>query len=226
MHDQESPPRSPNVIPRRQLLKGAALLAAGASPLVIPLRELAAQTPSIATPGASPVAALVPVSEYVPSSLRADEYAILQAAVDRIIPEDELGPGASEIGVQVYIDRALGTTKTGSLASYQTGLKALEVAAGAGGFAALTPDKQDALLTTAEADKLSDDSGGFFAMLLQDTREGMFCDPFHGGNANFAGWDLLGYPGIKLLWTEQDQGINATPKPEHISVANYKEAQS
>ena len=35
-------------------------------------------------------------------------------------------------------------------------------------------------------------------MLLEHTREGMFSDPIYGGNVNFAGWDLIGYPGIKL----------------------------
>ena len=230
MHDSESPRRVPIVIPRRRLLKGSAILAAGASPLGIPLRSLASQTTRggtpVATPSASPFASPVPVAEYVPSALRTDEYAILQAVVDRIIPADDLGPGAVDAGVQVYIDRALKTTKTGSLAAYQAGLKALDVAAGTGGFVALSPDKQDALLQIAEAGKLPGDPGSFFAMVVQDTREGMFSDPVHGGNANFAGWDLMGYPGIKLVWSEQDQQVNATPKPEHVSVAKYQEAKS
>lgn len=230
MHDHESSQPLTLVIPRRTLLKGSAALAVGASSLGLPGHGLAAQTTRgatpVATPGASPVATPVPVADYVPSALRTDEYAILKAAVDRIVPPDDLGPGAAEMGAQVYIDRALGATKSASLHAYQEGLKALDVAAGSGGFAALAPDKQDELLTTAENGKLPGDPGGFFAMLVQDTREGIFSDPIHGGNANFAGWDLMGYPGIKLNWTEQDQQINAKPTPEHISVAKYQEAQS
>lgn len=222
MHDHDTPQRHPLVIPRRRLLQGSAALAAGVSPLTTTLRGLAAQ----ATPAASPVASPVPVAEYVPSALRTDEYAILQAAVDRIVPPDDLGPGAAEIGAQVYIDRALSDRKAATLPAYREGLKALDVAAGSGGFAALSPDQQDKLLTMAEAGKLPGGPEGFFAMLLQDTREGMFCDPVHGGNANFAGWDLMGYPGIKLVWSEQDQQINAAPKPEHVSVAKYQEAKS
>lgn len=221
MHDHELSRWERTAFPRRRLLKGSALLA-GAGAFGIPLRDVTAQ----ATPGATPMASPVPVSEYVPTSLTADEYAILTAVVDRIIPPDDLGPGAAEVGVQVYIDRALGDSKADSLTAYQQGLKALDAAAGAGGIAALLPDKLDDVLTTAENGKVVNGPEGFFAMLIEDTRQGMFCDPVHGGNANFAGWDLMGYPGIKLLWTEQDQQINSKPKPEHISVATYQDQEA
>jgi len=49
----------------------------------------------------------------------------------------------------------------------------------------------------------------------------MFSDPIHGGNVDFAGWDLMGYPGVKLVWSAEDQAVNSTPKPDHISVAQY-----
>ena len=49
----------------------------------------------------------------------------------------------------------------------------------------------------------------------------MFGDPVYGGNQNFAGWDLIGYPGIKLVWSEADQQIDAVVKPLHISVKQY-----
>lgn len=237
MDEHDAPRPSPRGIPRRRLLKASALLAAGSGVVASPLAGMAAGSatqPMIslaslraqAPPGATPAGTPVPVSEYVPSALRTDEFAILTAAVDRIIPPDANSPGAADIGAQVYIDKALGGTKMTSLVSYQAGLKALDVAAGSDGFAALGPDQQDALLTMAEVEKLPGDPGGFFATLLQDTREGVFCDPIHGGNANFAGWDLMRYPGIKLNWTAEDQAIDATPKPEHISVSQYKGAQS
>ncbi|HWV23471.1 MAG TPA: gluconate 2-dehydrogenase subunit 3 family protein [Thermomicrobiales bacterium] len=222
MHDHDSSRWERPAFPRRRLIQGSALLA-GASAFRIPLREVAAQATPGATPVGSPIASPVPVAEYVPSSLTTAEYAILRAAVDRIIPADDLGPGAGDAGAQVYIDRALSDRKTASLTSYQQGLKALDTAAGTGGFVALATDKQDEILTTAESGKLADAPDGFFAMLLEDTREGMFSDPVHGGNANFAGWDLMGYPGIKLVWSEQDQQINSTPTPEHISVAKYQQ---
>lgn len=237
MNDHDARRPRPGGIPRRRLLKASALLAAGSTAAGSPLVAMAAgqggqQVVSLAslqaqaTPGATPVGTPVPVADYVPSALRSDEFAILKAVVDRIIPPDDQGPGAADIGAHVYIDQALSDTKTTSLPAYQAGLKALDVAAGSDGFAAIDADQQDNILTMAEAGKLPGDPGGFFATVLQHTREGLFCDPIHGGNADFAGWDLMGYPGIKLNWTAEDQAIDATPKPEHVSVAEYQGAQS
>ncbi len=42
---------------------------------------------------------------------------------------------------------------------------------------------------------------GFFATLLEDTYEGMFADPIYGGNREFAGWLLIGYPGAQRAYT-------------------------
>ena len=52
--------------------------------------------------------------------------------------------------------------------------------------------------------------GGFFDMLLNDTYEGMFADPLYGGNRDFAGWKLVGYPGAQRSYTpaELEQGPN------------------
>ena len=42
---------------------------------------------------------------------------------------------------------------------------------------------------------------GFFKMLLEDTYEGMFADPEYGGNRDYAGWKLVGYPGAQRAYT-------------------------
>jgi hypothetical protein len=34
--------------------------------------------------------------------------------------------------------------------------------------------------------------------------EGMFADPVYGGNMDFAGWQLVGFPGAQLLYTPAD----------------------
>src|SRR3954469_22677719 len=39
--------------------------------------------------------------------LNADESAFIEAAVERLIPHDETGPGASDAGVAAYIDKQL-----------------------------------------------------------------------------------------------------------------------
>jgi gluconate 2-dehydrogenase gamma chain len=51
---------------------------------------------------------------------------------------------------------------------------------------------------------------GFFSAVLEDTYEGMFADPIYGGNRDFAGWKLVGYPGAQRAYTpaELTQGPN------------------
>jgi hypothetical protein len=220
-----------HVVDRRRLIRDASLLVGGAvaagalSPVGASASTIQRKAPVIslrpiqATPVASP--APVDLDTYAPVNLTDAELTTLKAALDRIIPADDLGASANEAGVFVYIDRALGGSRAGALSVLQGGLKALDTAAGSGGFAGLDADKQDELLTTAEGGTLAGDPGGFFATLNQLTREGMFSDPIHGGNVDFAGWDLMGYPGVKLVWTAEDQAVNSTPAPEHVSVAQY-----
>lgn len=221
------------LIDRRRLLKDASLVTGGAvaatvlGPAVasasaaMPARPVIRLLQTSATPAASPMASPVDLTTYAPVNLTAAQLTTLKAALERLIPNDDLGPGANEMGVFVYIDRALGGRSKDSLPTFQKGLAALDAAAGSGGFSALSADKQDAMLSSVEVGKLSGAPSGFFSTLLDFTRQGMFCDPIHGGNVNFAGWDLMGYPGIKLVWTTEDQAINSTPKPEHVSVAQY-----
>ena len=42
------------------------------------------------------------------------------------------------------------------------------------------------------------------------TLEGMFGDPVYGGNKNFAGWDLIHYPGAKLAAGPEDQSMKTS----------------
>jgi gluconate 2-dehydrogenase gamma chain len=39
------------------------------------------------------------------------------------------------------------------------------------------------------------DSKSFFAMLLQNTKEGYFSDPIYGGNKDMGAWKMIGFPG-------------------------------
>ena len=36
----------------------------------------------------------------------------------------------------------------------------------------------------------------------------MFSDPYYGGNANFIGWDLLDFPGVKLTFSAAEQQLD------------------
>jgi len=207
--------------PRRRFLRDGALATGGAvAGLTVPFDASAAGVPNSR---AAWLRLLAPsTQEYAPVALSADELKTLIAAVDRLIPSDDLGPGASEVGVHVYIDRGLACPNAATLPLFQGGLAALDAAAGTGGFTGLTADKQDDILGQYESGDLADAPEGFFPLLLEQTRQGMFADPIYGGNKDFAGWDLIGFPGIKLAWSEADQTIDAVVKPEHKSVAEYR----
>jgi gluconate 2-dehydrogenase gamma chain len=40
-------------------------------------------------------------------------------------------------------------------------------------------------------------SSAFLDQLLQNTREGYFCDPVHGGNKGMAAWHMINFPGAR-----------------------------
>ena len=138
----------------------------------------------------------------------------IEAATARIFPSDELGPGAREAGVMVYLDRALAGPYAHLADTYRQGIAGLDAAshrtAGVP-FAALPEAQQDAILHDLERGNLAGFrlAPAFMALLIQHTREGMFCDPAHGGNRDLVGWKLMGYPGIHRVWTEEEEQIGA-----------------
>ena len=142
-----------------------------------------------------------------------EEAKIVQAAAARIFPTDESGPGATEAGVVVYIDRQLASGYGRDRYRYTKGpwVEADErvfgyqgkdtpqdtYRAGIGllgsGFLALSPEEQDRRLEAIESTR-------FFRMLREHCIEGTMCDPMHKGNNNLVGWKLIGYPGPQLSY--------------------------
>jgi gluconate 2-dehydrogenase gamma chain len=144
-------------------------------------------------------------------TLTAAEAEILEAFCARLIPSDANGPGAKEARAAHYIDRALGGALASAREAYRSGLMSLDAQArtskGAP-FSTLDAQSQDAVLTEIEKT-----DPGFFSLVRQHTLQGTFCDPYYGGNADFVGWDLLAYPGIRMFVSEQDEAKNAHPRP-------------
>jgi len=197
-------------ISRRDLLKRAA--AVGAAPLAAksyagPLfqggHEIGTERADLRRDG---MAGREPLE-----NLTATEADLLDAVVARLIPTDANGPGATEARAVHYIDRALGGALASSRQAYTSGLAALDrYAQSSHGkpFAELGAADQDAVLTDLESGKATGFSGGsaaFFALILNHTHQGTFGDPYYGGNANFVGWDLIGYPGVRTMVTAADQ---------------------
>ena len=196
---------SETAVSRRDLLKRLSM--AGAAIFALPEfdRVLAFQR-DVLKPGAAAAGVL-----------SAADAATLAAVCARLIPTDGSGPGAAEAGAAVYIDRALGGWLASSRETYAVGLVALDEAARARSgkrFVDLTAAEQDAVLTAIEQTP-------FFALVRAHTIQGTFCDPAYGGNVNFVGWDLIGYPGIRLNVTAADQRMAAPAKPIRRSAYDY-----
>jgi gluconate 2-dehydrogenase gamma chain len=177
----------------------------------------------IATAAIVPVAALTAVGQTpAASALSAGQTRILAAFVDRLIPKDELGPSASESDVPVYIDRALGDYLAGEKPAFIEGLEATDAFArrsqGAA-FVDLPADKQDAVLMAMDNGTAEGfpNARAFFNRARRLAMEGMFGDPHYGGNKNFAGWDLIRYPGPRMATTAADQKMGVEIKPYHHS---------
>ena len=72
-------------------------------------------TPAVAAPEPEQRSA-TSANAYEPTWFTAQEWAFVNAAVARLIPADEQGPGALEAGVPEYIDRQMNTPyATGAL---------------------------------------------------------------------------------------------------------------
>jgi gluconate 2-dehydrogenase gamma chain len=189
------------------------------------------------TQAATAVAASA-AATYVPKFFSAEETAFINAACERLIPSDENGPGALELNVLRFIDLQMETPyghgklwyMEGPFQSgpptlgyqlplaprelYRQGIAAAEkwVQAQHGKrFADLDASTRDAVLTAFESGKA--DFGDlpadtFFAQLLQNTIEGAFADPIHGGNTRLGGWKMIGFPGARADfadWSERGE---------------------
>ena len=209
-------------VSRRDLLKHAGLAGAALTIPVTPAipAELRDQAP------ASPKPAAAPRREPI-ENLTAYEADLLEAICARIIPTDANGPGAREARAAHYIDRALGGALAASKPAYSAGLAAFDAyckSSRRAPFLELSARDQDSVLIDVEtgaATGFTGSSGQFFAMVRTHTLQGTFGDPYYGGNANFVGWDLLGYPGLRLNVSVEDQRLGAKPTPTHQSAYDH-----
>jgi gluconate 2-dehydrogenase gamma chain len=156
---------------------------------------------------------------------RVDESPFIEAAAERLIPPDDVGPSALEAGVPGYIDAQLagawgagerlyrsGPWQPGApTQGYQLpftpaelfrtalrGVRADLAEAGRAPFEELAGAEQDAYLTllqTTPRDLAGVPGNIFFESLLGMTIEGYFSDPVYGGNLDMAAWKMIGFPG-------------------------------
>lgn len=157
------------------------------------------------------------------ATLSPREARVFEALAGRILPGDADDPGAIEAGVLTYVDRALAGPERRLRPLYAWGLEALDALAreryGAG-LAELADPQVDALLAelderyaaaaaesdeeaeipeAAEPDRLAE----FFAYACEHVLQGMLGDPSYGGNRDFCGWRLIGFPGARWGYSEE-----------------------
>lgn len=170
----------------------------------------------IASAAFVPVAALTSAAQSVKSVFTPEQRRTLEAFLNRLCPKDELGPGAVECGAGEYIDRQLGDYLSAEKATFLEGLATVDAFARSSQGAALadlSPEKQDEVLSAIDTGKASPAARAFFNRARRLMLEGMFGDPYYGGNKNFAGWDLIRYPGPRLAVGPDEQKMNVPIKP-------------
>ncbi|GAA0614084.1 gluconate 2-dehydrogenase subunit 3 family protein [Virgibacillus siamensis] len=174
------------------------------------------------------------------------EFNTVDAATERIFPNDENGPGAHELGVAFFIDHQLagsygfnardymqppffhGEKEQG----YQGRLKRREIFKIAlremqnyshqtfkKGFTELTEEQQDKVLQDFQKDNVkltTISASGFFDLLRSLTLEGLYSDPLYGGNRDMDGWRMRNYPGSQMSYTKIIEGEFKEMEPKSL----------
>jgi gluconate 2-dehydrogenase gamma chain len=154
-------------------------------------------------------------------ALTSHQADLLDRVAELLVPSDDSGPGATEAMAVRYIDRALAGALADQRDAYRIGLEALETYAkksrGAP-FLQLTETHQISLLIDVESGTatganvgFAGSSAQFFALVRGHVMQGTFGDPHYGGNANFVGWDLIAYPGVRTAVTPAEQKLLTPP---------------
>ncbi|MGA8656549.1 MAG: GMC family oxidoreductase [Chthoniobacterales bacterium] len=149
--------------------------------------------------------------------LNPDEASALEALFERMFPADADCPGASEIGVVRYLDRALAGAYAPLSETYRLAIEEIrrifrerygcEIPDG-------TAKQREALISDLAAGAIDSmkapDAKAFFNLLRSHLQEGLFSDPIYGGNLDKLGWRVLGHPGV---WLENTAEENLTDLP-------------
>jgi gluconate 2-dehydrogenase gamma chain len=162
-----------------------------------------------------------------------EDGATVSAFAERLMPGAPGMPGARDADVLNYIDLALAGAYADQQDFYRRGLAQLEAFCQnnyKASFTRLDAARQDAVIAALEEGKAQGftwpTAQAFFATLRTHTIEGMFSDPVYGGNKDFAGWRLVGFPGAQPLFTTADMqskeaftrspilGLQGQAKPE------------
>jgi len=203
---------------RRAFLKGAAagagagaLAGTGLAPGAMAQEQHPHEPKAAAADAADAPAHMRASGEGHGAFLNDEDAATVMAFTERLMPGAPGMPGAREADVLNYIDLALAGAYADLQDFYRRGLAQLDAfcqQAHQASFVRLDAARQDAVITALEEGKAAGftwpTAQAFFNMLRTHTMEGMFADPVYGGNRDFAGWRLVGFPGAQPLFTTED----------------------
>ena len=140
-----------------------------------------------------------------------EDAGTVAAFAERLMPGAPGKPGARDADVLNYIDLALSGAYADLQYFYRRGLASLDAYCRKTyrePFRRLSAGQQDEVITALEEGKASEFSWpsavAFFNTVRTHTMEGMFADPIYGGNKEFAGWRLIGFPGAQVEFTAAD----------------------
>ena len=140
-----------------------------------------------------------------------DDAATVAAFTERLMPGAPGKPGAHDAGVLNYIDLALGGAYADLQDFYRRGLAQLDALCRKRynePFVRLNAARQDEVVRALEQGEATEftwpTAQEFFNTIRTHTMEGMFADPVYGGNKDFAGWRLVGFPGAQPIFTRTD----------------------
>jgi gluconate 2-dehydrogenase gamma chain len=195
---------------RRKFLAGAAF-GAGAVAGAKLLPEASAQTRAEHAEAKLPVPHMHANGEGHGAFFNDADAETVAAFAERLMPGAPGKPGARDAGVINYIDLALAGAYADLQDFYRRGLVQLDMycrKTSGQPFVRLDAAQQDAVIKALEEGKAGEFSWptaqAFFNTVRTHTMEGMFADPIYGGNKDFAGWRLIGFPGGQPLFTPED----------------------
>jgi len=211
---------------RRAFLKSLGTV--GATGVAAMVSTDVAAEPQAAAPAAASATAVAAAYSF----LSPPDAAFVEAAVDRLIPADDLTPGGTACGVATFIDRQLGGAwgsgdrlymqgpwqKGTATQGYQLPLTPAQFfnagVAATNGYCKTTYQKEfDRLTRDQQVDVLRGLERGtislgtlsgrqFFDLLLNLAMQGFFADPLYGGNRDKVAWKMIGFPGAIAIYSE------------------------
>lgn len=182
---------------------------------------------------------------------RFEDFAVLEQAVERILPKDDNGPGAIELGVPYFIDKQLAGSWGINGSEYRqgpflpgeppvdqsslnrgqvmiTGLRKMNEESNkrfGASFDQAEEEQQIEILEDLESGTVKlrgVSSASFFQFLREMTMEGAYADPLYGGNRNMEGWKMMEFPGAVHSYANIIEDEEFA-KMDPVSLTNYQQ---